>query len=101
MRRVALNQGYIGLRGHNGDTTKAIWPPLVEPAEFYGARRILLDPKRTTTRPGRAKWLASCIATCELCGGPMAVVRRGENRKVYQCRDVGHVWIDTASWTSA
>lgn len=25
VRRVALNQGYIGLRGHNGHTTEGIW----------------------------------------------------------------------------
>jgi site-specific DNA recombinase len=94
VRRTALNPGYVGLRGHNGTTTQGIWSPIVDAAVFYGARRILTDPKRTTTRPGRAKWLASCIATCELCTGPMAVVHRGENRKVYQCRDVGHVWIE-------
>jgi site-specific DNA recombinase len=95
VRRAALNQGYIGLRGHNGHTTQGIWPPLVDPAVFYGAKRILTDPKRTTTRPGRAKWLASCIAVCELCGGWMAVVHRGA-RTVYQCRDAGHVWIERA-----
>ncbi|MGH3777640.1 MAG: recombinase family protein [Pseudonocardiaceae bacterium] len=94
VRRTALNQGYIGLRGHNGHTTQGIWDPIVDPAVFYGARRILTDPKRTTTRPGRAKWLASCIASCELCGGWMAVVYRGERRTVYQCRDHGHCWIE-------
>lgn len=94
VRRVALNQGYIGLRGHNGHTTKGIWPPLVDATVFYGARRILMDPKRIKTRPGRAKWLASLIASCGLCEGPMAVVRRGENRTVYQCRDHGHCSIE-------
>lgn len=93
VRRTALNQGYIGLRGHNGHTTQGTWPALVDAAVFYGAKRILTDPKRTTTRPGRAKWLASCIATCEVCGGWMAVLRRGA-RTTYQCRDRGHVWID-------
>src|SRR5918998_635237 len=94
VRRVALNQGYIGLRGHNGHTTRGIWPAIVDPAVFYGAKRILTDPKRTITRPGRAKWLASCIATCEVCGGWMAVIHRGGSRTVYQCRDVGHVRIE-------
>jgi DNA invertase Pin-like site-specific DNA recombinase len=95
VRRTALNPGYIGLRGHNGHTTQGIWPAIVEPEAFYGAKRILTNPKRTTTRPGRAKWLASMIATCDLCGGPMAVIYRG-SRTVYQCRDRGHVWIDHA-----
>jgi site-specific DNA recombinase len=95
VRRLALNQAYIGLRVHNGTTTPGTWDPIVEdPGVFYAAQRILTDPKRTTTRPGRAKWLASCIASCELCEGWMAVVRRGENRTVYQCRDRGHVWIE-------
>lgn len=93
VRRTALNSGYIGLRGHNGHTTQGTWDKIVEPDVYYGARRILLDPKRTTSRPGRAKWLASCIATCELCGGWMAVVYRG-SRTVYQCRDRGHLWIE-------
>jgi site-specific DNA recombinase len=94
VRRTALNSGYIGLRGHNGHTTQGIWDPLVDATVFYGARRILLDPKRITTRPGRAKWLLSCIATCAVCGGPMAVMRRGANRTVYQCRDRGHCSIE-------
>ncbi len=95
VRRVALNQGYIGLRGHNGHTTKAIWPSLIEDAAiFYGARRILTDPKRINTRPGRAKWLASLIATCGVCDGPMAVMHRGSNRTVYACRDHGHLSIE-------
>ena len=94
VRRVALNQAYIGLRGHNGNTTQGVWPAIVEIEVFYGARRILTDPKRVTTRPGRAKWLASCIARCGVCEGWMAVVRRGANRTVYQCRDHGHVWIE-------
>ncbi|HEX5348531.1 MAG TPA: recombinase family protein [Pseudonocardiaceae bacterium] len=95
VRRTCLNTGYIGLRGHNGHTTPGTWKPLIEDASiFYGARRILLDPKRTTTRPGRAKWLLSCIATCAVCGGPMAVMRRGANRTVYACRDRGHLSIE-------
>ncbi|MFZ0118966.1 MAG: recombinase family protein, partial [Pseudonocardiaceae bacterium] len=95
VRRTCLNTGYIGLRGHNGHTTQGTWEPLVDAAVYYGAKRLLTDPKRTTTRPGRAKWLASCIATCELCeSSSMVVVRRGENRTVYQCRDHGHVWIE-------
>ena len=94
VRRVALNPGYIGLRGHHGQITEGIWPGIVEPEVFYGARRILTDPKRTTTRPGRAKWLASCIARCGECGGWMAVARRGLHRTVYFCRDGGHCWIE-------
>lgn len=94
VRRLALNPAYIGLRGHNGHTTKATWPPLVGEEIFYGARRILTDPKRTCTKPGRAKWLASCIARCGECGSWTSVVHRGSNRTGYQCRDRGCVWID-------
>ncbi|HEX4102335.1 MAG TPA: recombinase family protein [Pseudonocardiaceae bacterium] len=94
VRRTCLNSGYIGLRGHNGSTTQGTWKPIVDSSVFYGARRILLDPKRTTTRPGRAKWLLSCIATCAVCNGPMAVMRRGSNRTVYVCRDRGHLSIE-------
>ncbi|MDQ2880491.1 MAG: recombinase family protein [Actinomycetota bacterium] len=94
VRRTCLNSSYIALRGHNGHTTKGTWPALVDADTFYAARRLLTDPKRTTTRPGRAKWLASCIASCELCGGPMGVIRRGANRTIYQCRDHGCLWVE-------
>jgi site-specific DNA recombinase len=94
VRRVALNPAYIGLRGHNGHTTPGTWDGLVDETVFYAAKRILMDPKRITTRPGRATWLASCIATCGECGGWMCVLRRGANRTVYQCRDHGCVWIE-------
>ena len=94
VRRTCLNSSYIGLRGHNGQTTKGTWPALIDAATFYAASRLLTDPKRTTTRPGRAKWLASCIASCELCGGHMSVIRRGANRTIYQCRDHGCLWIE-------
>jgi site-specific DNA recombinase len=98
VRRVALNQGYIGLRGHNGHTTKGIWPPLVDETVFYGARRILMDPKRINTRPGRAKWLASLIASCALCEGPMVVVRRGENRTVTSASTTAIVRSNANKW---
>jgi len=94
VRRIALNPAYIGLRSHNGSTTEGTWDALVDETVFYGAKRILTDPKRTTTRPRRAKWLASCIARCGVCNGWMAVLRRGTSRTVYQCRDRGCVWIE-------
>jgi hypothetical protein len=43
------------------------------------------DPKRVTTRPGRAVHLLSGIAVCDKCGGPIFATFRYEVAS-YQCR---------------
>ena len=55
---------------------------------FYRVRRTLMDPKRTTTRPGKAKHLLSMIARCGVCRGPLVVTYRmwDDKRPAYSCR---------------
>jgi site-specific DNA recombinase len=86
VRRIAVNQAYIGRRMHNGAWTPAIWPPLVDEPTFWRAQRILNDPSRPKYRPGSAKHLLSYLATCSPCGGPQSVTAI---RKVpyYICKD--------------
>jgi DNA invertase Pin-like site-specific DNA recombinase len=109
VRGVALNLAYIGKRVHAPGSRRsrsvpgpeaavydATWPPLVDEPTFYAARRILLDPARKTTRPGKAKHLLSLIATCAVCGGKLTVtyrLRQGK-RPAYACRDRNCVAID-------
>ena len=77
VRLIALNLAYIGKRVHDPGSRlsrsvpspdaaiyDATWPALVDEPTFYAARRILLDPARKTSRPGKAKHLLSLIATC-------------------------------------
>jgi site-specific DNA recombinase len=105
VRDIALTISYAGKRSHNpgaktghtrrhtlGQVTEGVWPELVSVAQYRQVRKLLLDPKRRTSRPGRAKHLLSMIATCAVCDGPLAVriVRDGSE---YTCRGGGHVRI--------
>lgn len=87
VRDVASNVAYIGLRAYNGATFPGDWPPLVEPAIFWEAQRVLSDPKRVTTRPGRQKHLLSYLGTAP-CGAGLTAVRGR-----YRCVDDGCVTI--------
>ena len=101
LRVLATTAAYGGLRvhdtnGHGGShspqpgspgvqVVKATWEPLVTEATYLAVQRILTDPKRTTTRPGRAKHLLSNIAKCDVCNGPIYVSFRS-GQTTYQCR---------------
>lgn len=74
VRDIATNPAYIGKRVHKGVESDGTWPPLVEPATFYAAVRVLSDPARVTSRPGRQKHLLSYLALCAECGGPLCSV---------------------------
>jgi site-specific DNA recombinase len=105
LRDIALRPAYAGLRIHvpgnrsgryqgplDGAVT-ATWPALVDAETFYTVRRLLQNPDRKTTRPGRGVHLLSLIAECAICSGPMAAsYRRG--RRDYECKNSGHVHID-------
>ena len=81
----------------------ASWPALVSDDVFFAVRSRLKDPKRSTTRPGRAKHLLSMIARCDVCGAVMASTDRFGARR-YQCQDAGHVLIladPLDRWTEA
>jgi site-specific DNA recombinase len=86
VRSIALNRAYIGQRVHGAEVYPAAWPPIVDEDVFWAARRILLDPARTTTRPGRAKHLLSMIARCAECGEPLTVTYRRRGGPHYACR---------------
>jgi hypothetical protein len=62
----------------------------VDEETFWACRRILSDPARTTTRPGRAKHLCSYLVRCDGCGGPLNVrpnVTRNYHYMAYTCYD--------------
>jgi DNA invertase Pin-like site-specific DNA recombinase len=101
LRVLAMTASYAGLRvhdtnGHGGShspqpgapgvqVVKGTWEPLVSEATYRAVQRILTDPKRTTTRPGRAKHLLSNIAVCDKCETTITVSFRA-HRPYYQCR---------------
>jgi site-specific DNA recombinase len=88
VRKIARNPAYIGKRKWRGELFKAVWPALVDEATFWKAQRILTDPARKTTRPGRQKWLASYFAT-GACGAPLQVFSRPGRQPKYGCSS-GH-----------
>jgi site-specific DNA recombinase len=101
LRVLATTAAYAGLRvhdtnGHGGShspqpgapgvqVVKGTWDPLVTEGTYRAVQRILTDPKRTTTRPGRAKHLLSGIGVCDKCETPITVSFR-HHRPYYQCR---------------
>ena len=103
VRDIALMATYAGKRVHNpgakngnarrhslGTVTQGTWAALVSLEQYYAVRRLLTDPQRRTSRPGRAKHLLSMIATCGVCGGVLAV-RYSRDAGEYTCRAGGHV----------
>lgn len=88
VRDIAINPAYRAARMHNGEEHPAGWPALVDDATWYAAYRVLTDPRRVTTRPGRQVHLLTYLGTCEPCGAPLTAVRGR-----YRCWDNGCVTI--------
>jgi site-specific DNA recombinase len=100
LRDYALMAAYAGLRVHrpvNGDpggTYEATWPQIVSPRQYYAVQKILSDPSRVTTRPGRSKWFLSMIAKCHVCTSVLAVAYPKKTTvPQYRCHAHGHVLI--------
>lgn len=88
VRDIAMNRAYAGQRVYNGAVSDGIWPALVDDETFYAVQAVLTDPKRVTTRPGRAVHLLSYLGTAGPCGGQLTAVRGR-----YRCLDDGCVTI--------
>lgn len=99
VRTLALNRAYVGEREYAGEVHAGAWPPLVDAPTFTAARRILTDPARTTTKPGRQKYLLSHLAVCGVCGDLLTGSTRPGRAPAYWCHARSHVsasmaWID-------
>jgi site-specific DNA recombinase len=102
IRKLALNHAYIAQRDYHGEIHQGDWPALVTAEDWYGARRVLLDPKRTMTkaRPGLFKYLLSYLVRCGVCDEPCpAVQRTGRPAPYYFCPkshvSAGVEWLDS------
>jgi site-specific DNA recombinase len=100
VRKTALNHTYIAKRDYQGEIHNCDWPALVKAEDWYAARRVLLDPKRTTTKPGLAKYLLSYLVRCGVCGQPCQGARRkGRSAAYYFCPkshvSAGIEWLDS------
>lgn len=74
VRKMAMNPAYVAKRVLRREiVADGIWEPLVDAEIFWAVNERLSDVKRTTTRPGKSKWLASYWVTCGKCGAPFGV----------------------------
>lgn len=98
VRRVGLRRAYLGEREHQGEIYAADWPALIDAATAAAARRVLEDPARTVTRPGRSKYLLSYVAHCDVCGRGLSAAARNRGVLTYFCpgahTSVRVAWLD-------
>jgi DNA invertase Pin-like site-specific DNA recombinase len=106
IRNVATSPTYLGQRvyqvgedtsqtdrvKHVLDGVETAWPPLVDAETWWAVHRILSDPKRYTSRPGRAVHLLSSVAVCGECAGKLARKKapprvRATHSHMYWCID--------------
>jgi site-specific DNA recombinase len=89
IRTIAMNPAYIGKRVLRGEIIgDGIWDAIVEADTYWASVRLLKDPDRTTTRPGRAVYLLSYVIPCGVCGGPLSrqvARRRTWSKELYSC----------------
>jgi site-specific DNA recombinase len=98
VRKVALHHSYISQRSYGGEIHSGDWPALVDPEVWYAARRVLLDPKRTVTKPGKVKYLLSYIARCGVCGERLQAAKR-HGGPAYYC--TGFHVVTRVDWLDA
>lgn len=93
LRSLAETPAYAKLRVHQGKVVgEATWPAIVDRETWYGVQRLLTEPGRRTSRPGRAKHLVSMIAKCDVCSEGLSVtVHKRLDRLEYRCQSKGHV----------
>ncbi|MGW4019325.1 recombinase family protein [Rhodococcus ruber] len=103
VRKLAVRELNVGIRRHGRNTYRGAWEPIVDEASHARVRALLADPKRRTQKAAaRAHLLTFGIGRCGVCGGVLAVSRKGpKGRKtsLYVCRDLGCVgrreeWVD-------
>lgn len=89
IRQIAMNPAYIAKRVLRGEIVgDGVWPALVDEETYWASVRLLRDPARLTTKPGKAIYLLSYIARCGVCGDRLQGSRTTPWRgiqKVYTC----------------
>ncbi|MEV0646026.1 recombinase family protein [Phytomonospora sp. NPDC050363] len=85
--QTARNPVYMGKRFYKGVMYDGQWEPIIPPAQWYTVNKILDDPKRKTTRPGRRRHLLTYWMTCGVCGETVQRLDRSkrQQRPTYAC----------------
>lgn len=88
VKLVALSPVHIGkFYDPKGEMYEGSWESTVEEDDWWGVHRLLTDPARTTTKPGKVKHLLTNIARCGDCSGRMSARIRGGHYRLF-CRRV-------------
>lgn len=96
IRKIALNVAYLGQRDHKDDVYEGTWEGLVGAELFHSAGKVLADPKRKKSQPGRMKYLLSYGVTTP-CGALVHDAGPGRGRLArYHCVEDGCVAIGQA-----
>ncbi|MDI9947413.1 recombinase family protein [Rhodococcus sp. IEGM 1302] len=103
VRKLAIRDLNVGIRRHGSNTYSAAWKPIVDVGDHAKVKALLADPKRRTQKAAaRTHLLTFGIGKCGVCGGVLAVSRKGSKGKktsLYVCKDRGCVgrreaWVD-------
>jgi len=91
LRQVIRRPRNAGLSDYHGEILgPARWPAIVDEGRWRGARALLADPARRTSRSNRVRWLLAGLARCGICGETVKSARAG-SRTVYRCRTGKHL----------
>lgn len=92
LRRYMPGAEQIAAKRRNpeaGVIGKASWPPLVDEATWRAAVRILSNPARHRSTPGKA--LLTGVIVCGVCGSGLRRGGNGTGRILYKCVTGTHV----------
>jgi Site-specific recombinases, DNA invertase Pin homologs len=95
LRDMATRAAYAGYRVYHGELIEAIWEPIVPRELWWDVQRILKEPahQNKAPRPGRVLHEYTGIIKCDVCSGPIGVVRN-RGREEYKCQDGGCIRIE-------
>ncbi len=84
IRRMLTSPRYAGLREHDGATTEAVWPAILDRGMFDLVGAVLEDPDRKTSESVARRRLLSGSIYCSECGGRLYSHSTG-GKRVYRC----------------
>jgi site-specific DNA recombinase len=86
-----------GLRVHNGATTPAAWPAVLDAATHEALTRFLGNPARRVSPGGARVYALSGLVRCGVCDTPLhGRPTRNSGGPAYVCRNGQHVQAPTA-----
>ena len=89
VKKFASDVRYLGLRTHHGEVTaEDAWPAIVPKSTFARCQAMINErkSKKVGTRPGKARYLVSRIAVCDVCESLLSSNTRTGGGMSYACR---------------